>query len=367
MLDRTTVILLGCIMLCIAIAPGVFAAGEYDITASDSVDTESRTVTVDGDEYEVESIGRTAVDTTVSVDIDAPDDEATEVYLYNKERDIVESRDSNGGDSVSIDMSGYDPGSYALALLDEENDIEDVQPLVVAGWDTTLSVNTTSEDEIEKGNPLSATVSISEHTEMPEPESVEIVFTKDDSVITRTDAANTGDGEYEATIDTDRDTGTYRIYANVRNTTTAEGRHEVVGVSNSHVVEIKSNISESDGDSDSTETESGTGGGGVGGQPTSTATATSTTSSTSNTSTTTQTTSTTTATPVTSSTTLTTSSSDQTTTSPVSVSTTERDDGVITAVSETVIPSSTPTSTPGFGILSTVIALAGSTLLLYRQ
>lgn len=365
--NRTTVILLGCIILCLVTVPGVFAADEYDISASDSVDTESRTVTVDGDEYDVETVGRTPADATVSVDIDSPDDAATEVYLYNKDRDIVDTKDSDGSDSVSIDLDGYTPGSYVLALLDEDNDIVDIQPLVVAGWETTLSINTTSENEIEKGDPLSATVNINEHTEMPDPESVEIVFTKDDSVITRTDADNTGEGEYEATIDTDRDTGSYRIYANVRNTTTAEGRYEVVGVSDSHVVEIKSNVSESDGDSESTETEPDTGGGGAGGQVGSTETATSTASPTPNTTTTTRTPTTTTATPVPSSTTLTTTSSDQTTRSPVSTTETESDDGLITAVSETVTPSSTPTSTPGFGILSAVIALAGSLLLLHRQ
>jgi len=366
---RTILILFGCIVFCAATVPSAIAADRYNIEASDSVDTESRTVTVDGDDYEVDTVGRTRIDETVSVDVESPADEAAEVYLYNGERKIVETRDPEGSDGVLIDMSEYDAGAYVLAVLDNKNStIEDIQPLVVAGWDSTLDLNTTAADEIKQGTKLSATVTISEYTEMPEPESVELVFTRNDSVVTRTDASRVGTGEYEATVDMDRETGTYRIYANVRNTTTVEGRQEVVGVTDSHVVEIESNVSESDEDSESTTTESsGGGGGGAIGQPSTTTTEASNTSVTP-----VSTTASTTAqtpvpdTPTQSSTTATPDSgSEQTTTSAISATTTDND--LITAVSQTPTPTSTPTSTPGFGMVGALVALVGSGLLLYRQ
>jgi PGF-CTERM protein len=366
---RAVLILCGCIVLCAATAPYAVADSEYNIEASDSVDTESRTVTVDGDDYDVDTVGRARIDETVSVDVESPADEAAQVYLYNGERDIIETREPEGSGSVSIDMGGYDAGAYVLAVLDDENGtIEDIQPLVVAGWDSALDLNTTAADEIKQGTQLSATVTISEYTEMPEPESIELVFTRDDSVVTRTDASKVGTGEYEATIDIDRETGTYRIYANVRNTTTVENRQEVVGVTDSHVVEVKSNVSESNEDADSPPTESsGGGGGGAIGQPSTTATETSNTSATpvsTTTSTTTQTPgpdtpnqSSPTATPD--------DGSEQMTTSTVSTTTTENN--LITAVSQTATPTSTPASTPGFGMVSALVALAGSGLLLYRR
>lgn len=224
------------IILSIIVPIPVIAAGEYQIEASDSVNAGSRTVTVDGSQYLIDSVGQVAVDNSLSISVEAPDDESVQVYLYNNKRDIVEIRDQTGSGSVTINMAGYDPGSYVLALLNDDNGtIEDIQPLVVSGWAASLSLPA----EVEQGQALSATVSINELTEMPEPESVEVVLVQQDSVISRVDAEKIADGKFKASLNSDREPGTYRVYANVRNTTTVDDHHEVVGMTHSQTIEIK--------------------------------------------------------------------------------------------------------------------------------
>ncbi|WP_256546734.1 hypothetical protein [Halobellus inordinatus] len=340
------------VVLGLTTVPVAFAAEEYSIHASESVDTEQRTVTVDGEEHQIRSVARVAVNNDLTANVEAPEGKTVPVEVRNSDREIFTRTEQTGSGTVSVDTSSADPGSYVLVLWNENGyEVEDVQPLVVAGWDASLSAPTA----VEQGESLSATVTIDELTAMPEPESVEVVFTHEDSVVSRVDAEKTADGEYEATLDSDRDLGTYRVYANVRNTTTVDGRHEVVGVTDSHTIEIKSTTTtETPGEQTETETGS-TGSGGGGSQPAATTTTSSETTTATHSTTSTTTSPATTAEPTSNaSTTVTADSTAAATTAP-------ENSGVITASSPT--PTTTPTSTPGLGIVAGFVALASFVLL----
>ncbi|WP_156105750.1 hypothetical protein [Halobellus rufus] len=344
------------VVLSIAIVPFGGAAQQYSIAASDSTDTEERTVTVDGTDYQVGSVGTVPVDGSLSVDVEAPEDTPVQVNLYNSDRDIVEFKEQSGSGDVTFEMDGLTPGSYVLVLQNEDDGaIESIQPVVVAGWDVSLSASTNAENEIGQGETLSVTVSSEEHESMPSPEAVEVVFTRDDEVVSRTDAESTGDGEYEATLDSDRDTGSYQVYANVRNTTMVEDRHEVVGVSDSHPIEIVTDAETTEESGSNGQGPSqGSGGGQTGPE--------STTTETPSTSTVTPETTTTTSTDTTDSETPTDSETNATTTTSTST-----ESSVITASSETSPEDSTENATPGFGFLAAMLGVVGFVLLFQRR
>ena len=244
-------VVLASVLVLVLAAGGVPAQSTtYEITAvSGSIDTPERTVTVEGDSYTVSSVSRVSQGDDLSVTVDAPSGERYSVYLYDSERNIADTKSQTGSGTETLSTS-LEPGSYVVATYNEGT-IEDVQPVVITGYDVTIDVpSTATADET-----VTATVQVTRTAADTTPEEVLLTVWMDGS--TREVAATQTDGgAYEASI-SGLSSGEYDVYATAHGPEEINDRQELMGISDPSTLTVSTTTA--------TPTESSGGGGDDGG------------------------------------------------------------------------------------------------------
>lgn len=257
--------------LVVVLVTGSVAASGYAISATGSIDTPSKTVTLRSTQYTVSSVAQVDPGGTLTLHTDGPSGSSYRVYVYNDARQVVASRYVGANDSgtVSFNMSGYDPGSYVAAVY-ASGRYQVIQPVVVAGYRLSVSFP----DRVDAGTTPNASVSVTRTAASGSPTRVEVVLTGDGGT-ERVNATGSG-GSYTAAVPLSGvSPGDYRVYAVARgNVTGPNGRKDLVALATPQSVTVTSG---------STTTASGTGGTGGGGRTGGSATTTTTDTSTAST------------------------------------------------------------------------------------
>ncbi|MFC3959123.1 hypothetical protein [Halovivax cerinus] len=230
---RTLRPIVGCLLVVTVLATvalsGV-AASEYAVSTDSETDTPSRTVTIEGSTFTIDSIATAPVGDTVAASIQVPDDSSYVLDVYRNENEVVRTEYGSGPQTESLDMSGFDAGTYAL-VLHADGDVVDVKPLVMEGVSVTLQ----APGSVEMNETATATVETSS-IDGTTPQAVEVAIWNGDST-ERVTATETGDGTYEATID-GLDPGDYQLYAAAQGSGTVMGEPNVVGVSDGTTLSV---------------------------------------------------------------------------------------------------------------------------------
>jgi PGF-pre-PGF domain-containing protein len=260
-------IVLICSVVLAATGP-VTADEEYEITVSGSVDTPTREVEKLGETYEISSIAKTEINSSIDIDVTAPDsDSEYKIYLYNSENQVAtgpEGDASRTGDTTAtFDLTNLDAGTYAFGAVDGPGAPDAVHPLVIEAFDTSINSAPSSATVGEK---ITVNVDVDRDSEADDDvtkDRVEVVVANESTNITET--ATDDSGDYTATVDTRTlGAGSYNLYATVRGTEEVLERDEILGISEDQSLTV-----ESADDSESTDTSEpdGTGGGGGGAAP----------------------------------------------------------------------------------------------------
>jgi hypothetical protein len=227
------------------------------MTVNGSIDTPDRTVMFEGQSYNVTAVKQADPGDSVSVTIDAPSGNFVEVYIYNAERQIIDSKEIEADRSrpatVTFDLSGYSSGSY-MFTLQYDGDTKVAHPLVVRAYD----VSTTAPSEANSGGQVELTATLTELRSATR-SGVEFVIMNDQQTV-RTDAEQT-DGSYAATVNLDSlDPGEYSVYATVRGTKEVDGNTVRLGLSQPQSLTVTEQSSKTG--SDGTDVRDRPGGGG---------------------------------------------------------------------------------------------------------
>ena len=223
----------------------------YFLSSPGEVEIPARNLTVDGEEYTVRAFGRVDPGDTVRVDVEAPENAEYSVYLYDREFRIERTDSMDGPGRATFSTDGLSPGSYLAAVY--EGGVVDVYPVVVRGYDVAVEAPESADGE------FTATVTVADGALARDPPQVQVVLGDDDRSV-RVDADRVSDGEYRATLPTDRfEPGTYALYGVVRGENeTAGGDRVILGVSDRHEVGLEAAPT-------ATPAPGGDGGGGGGG------------------------------------------------------------------------------------------------------
>lgn len=211
----------------------VAADGQYTLSMTDAIDTPTRTVTVEGTQFTVSAIGQVQPDSQISFGVDAPSGTDYSVYLYNADREIVDTDRMTGSGTGSFPTDGLEPGSYMLVVNGPDGKYRAVHPVVIAGYEVQLTVPSGTQ----AGDSVTFSVELSQIDGTSEAANwVEVVVSKDgeDRHLTATKESA---GRYTVTT-TLQEAGTYHVYANVRGTEQVEGRDEVLGASYSQQLSV---------------------------------------------------------------------------------------------------------------------------------
>jgi hypothetical protein len=232
-----------------AVVVPALAATEYDVDVNGSIDTADRDVTVDGDTFTVTAVGTVSHGEAITATVDAPAESNYDLYLYNSDRRVADAVDMDGSGSAEFETGYLSPGSYVVAVYTSEGSIAAVQPVVVSGYDVSVDAPT----RVTAGTAATIGVTLTETTDAPNPDRVEVVVLRDGSVVTRVDATADGDG-YTASLPSDLAAGEYRYYVGVRGPNEVDGRHELVALDDGERLRVEA--------ADDTTGSDGGGGGG---------------------------------------------------------------------------------------------------------
>ncbi|MFC4359370.1 hypothetical protein ACFO0N_15615 [Halobium salinum] len=189
-----------------AVSLGVVAQGEGQIVLESSVQTETRTVSYANETHTVSSVGRVQAGDPLTALVTVPS-EVQSLRLSDGNGSVVTERRVRGDDSVTLSTRGLAPGEYVVSTRDENGTTEDAVPVVVAGYETTLSVRGSA-----GYGPTVFSVTPREVTAAPAVDDVRVVVRGPDG-ISRMNATESGDGNYTALATLDP--GSYRVYAEV--------------------------------------------------------------------------------------------------------------------------------------------------------
>lgn len=229
------------LLLCLGIivlTATVAGDSAYAISGTPSIETPTRNVSFEGQQYTIDSITRITADDSVTVTTDVPDDASYELNLRGPENQLIENERLTDDASYTFSYFGSgEAGTYAVTIQDGGDTVA-VYPVVVSGYDVTV----TTPESVEAGDEatITATVTprdIERHSSL---DSVQVVVGNDDVVAERTMEQTTGD-EYEATVSTTGLAATeYNVYVVVRGNATVRERAEILGVSDTDALSVTS-------------------------------------------------------------------------------------------------------------------------------
>ncbi|WP_144905869.1 hypothetical protein [Halobellus captivus] len=225
-------------------AGAAVASSGYTLESETSIDTPSKTVSVQGETYTVSSLGYRDVGETLPVEVSRPGDSIFTVYLYNGDGQIMDSvRRTENGTYTLDDTTSLERGTYVLALT-VDGSRQAVQPVVMSGYDFAVD----APSEVSEGERVTVTIELTGDTELPN--YVDLAVMNDSTH--RYVATKVDDRTYSVTFD-DLAADEYEIYAATRGEDEVNGRDEVTGVSSVETLTISSNgetTTESSGGSD---------------------------------------------------------------------------------------------------------------------
>ena len=223
------------------------AATEYGITADPSMDTPSETTTYEGKEYTVSSVTPVTAGDTISVQTSVPEGASYEINFRGPENQLISSERKTGDASHTVEYYGSgEAGTYAITIQDEGS-TQTVQPVVVQGYDITVS----TPENVEQGDSVTIEASVSERSVEKHSafDRVELVVGNDDIEL-REQMSQADDGTYTATVSTDNlETKSYNVYAAVRGDEEVRKRAEILGISDATSVEVTTASTETPADS----------------------------------------------------------------------------------------------------------------------
>lgn len=208
-------------------APSVAPDGQadYTLTTEQSTPFPPRTFTFQSQPYTVSKVAQVDAGDSLTVHAGAPDDGAYRLLLYNTDRQIVTARRGSGDGTFTLDLSGYDPGSYMLTLYDG-GDYLAFHPVLVRGYAVDRPrVQPAGEGELRVATAVSPLGDSAEAFT-----NVSVVVANESHTVFEQNADRTG-GAYEATVSTTAlAPGTYHLYVGVRGSDESFGRDELLGV-----------------------------------------------------------------------------------------------------------------------------------------
>lgn len=234
-------------------APMAGASDNYDYEIKlldNSVDVPEKTVTVEGETFTVNSIGFVDPGNSFDATVETGRSDEFDLYLYDNERQIQDTRSLTAGEIVTFGSSQLDPGTHSLAV--NVDTIETAKPVVVRAYDVSPPETQPEKSDIEPGDEVTVTTTLTDLDPVPISR-VELVMW-DGSESDRIPMSEIENGTFEATI-SEFGEGSYELYAVVYGEEEIEGENEneIIALGHSTSVSVSDQESTSgDGSQDDT-------------------------------------------------------------------------------------------------------------------
>ncbi|TKX87532.1 hypothetical protein EXE43_02620 [Halorubrum sp. SS5] len=183
------------------------------MTSAGSSDVPDRTITLDGQDFEIQSVGHVEPGETIEATTQAPDGKEYILYLYNNRVDRIDFSRMTGNDSASFPTGELDPGTYVLVVR-ADREFQSIHPVVVAGYDPTVD----TAGEVTPGEQFTVEVDpdAEEYENAPDINSVTVLRTKNGEAVEEVEATPVdGSDTYEAELTAPDEAGDVRLVTTV--------------------------------------------------------------------------------------------------------------------------------------------------------
>lgn len=225
------------VVVCLLVSASAGAAGEFTVAVDGSYETPEDTVTVEGDQFTVSSVGVVGAGETMTVRVDAPADERYQINLYTLDQQIQAFRAGSGDETVTFETDSLEPSSYVVAI-DDNGEFFAVHPVVVSGYDVTVSVP----ERAPAGEGFDAEVTIEHRAGDLDPGAVELAVWNG-RTRERVGTTRVADGVYRASVPALAN-GTYRVSGAVIAENRVDGEENPLGVSEPTTLAVDESLDE---------------------------------------------------------------------------------------------------------------------------
>lgn len=222
---------------------GSAVANDGSLVVGDSVDIPSQTVTFDGTEYRVSTLAQVTRGEPLTARATSPSN-VSGIDLHDVDGSLIYDRPASQNESVRFSTTYLTPGEYLIVTHDSSGRYQTVQPVVVTGYDASLSTSPLATNEGQR----QFTVNVTKTAQTASIERVEVVVFSGNGTA-RVPTSMSAEGTYTGTADLEP--GEYQAYAAV---TVDE---QLVGLSDGTTVTVAAQTNEStqaNGSTQSTQT-----------------------------------------------------------------------------------------------------------------
>lgn len=205
------------------------ADGAYSLETSGTVPVHDRRATVGDAEVNVTSLVGLYPGEEALVNVTAPEDELAVVTLRRADGSVLQKDSVTAGESVLVDSTDYDPGTYYLVLT-TGGEVRTVSLLVVSKYRVSYDLENVTGEAVSGGATVSAGTA--------EGETVQFVLTNEDAEY-RVDASTVRRGLYNFSLATDDvPDGEYSALIEVVGEADATGSRPVLATSQIETVTV---------------------------------------------------------------------------------------------------------------------------------
>lgn len=222
------------VLIALVILSNATASAGTTISLDNTIDIPDRTVTYQGNTYEVQDMGAYSPGESVNISINTTDIKSFQLSLLDKNKNFLWNHMvyyTEGRTEVSMPADVVTtPGTYAFAVF-YQGDIMAVKPVVFSQYKMSVIPDSTT---IAPGGTLQVKVRVVPDTSLP----VKVVLARNSSSIESV-VNRTGEGEYEAEINIPVSAyGVFSLYAAIASDKMIMGYPELIGVASGGTINV---------------------------------------------------------------------------------------------------------------------------------
>ena len=234
---------------------------EHSVDITGSMNIPAQTVETEWGEATITEVGKKESGETLELSTDAPENESYAIRILDSEERNLETDFIDDGGDVQRDfiLNRYDPGTYVVALTQDDGDTAvEVEPFIIKGYTVDQSVR-----DVTKGEAITVDIQLTDVTDDPaNPQAVNVTLFGN-GVTRSTEATRTDENSYQANFSTDGlSTESYDVYTGVETDGDVYGYNELIGLSDSTSVTIEDSETETETQTPESPTETDNAGGG---------------------------------------------------------------------------------------------------------
>jgi hypothetical protein len=222
------------IIIVLIVFSSLSASAGTTIFLDNTIDIPDRTVTYQGNTYEIQDIGAYSIGENANISINTTDIKSFQLSLLDKNKNfmwnyMVYYTDGRSEVTMPADVVTT-PGTYALAVF-YQGDIMAVKPVVFSQYKMSVIPNSTT---VAPGGTLHVKVRVVPDTSLP----VKVMLAQNSSSI-ESGVNRTREGEYEAGMNIPASAyGRFSLYATIASDNMILGYPELLGVSSGGIINV---------------------------------------------------------------------------------------------------------------------------------